>query len=472
MPSYDISYTYDGCGNRLTKTDNLASQTTTYTYDAANQLTSSQTGASTTNYTYDAAGNQVSDGTVTNTWDDENRRTKADLGGGQVVTMTYNGTGLRVKKEEPATTTKYVWDGQNYLLETDNSNVKTALNTYKPEQYGSLISRGGPGGNVFFHFDALGSTINVTDSSQTVLETYVYEAFGTRVSTNSFKPPFLYVGRLGYYHDELTQEYYVRQRTYLPQHGRFLSVDPIALQFQLYVYAVNCPTVFVDPSGHIHISIVRTQNVGDEADCGDVVSVQWLFALNASAPCDGYFVQRNTVYSAIGKCSVVRECPYSPWAAGDSLTKEFFQVWEAWWVNMGEANAEINIRDYIHDENGERRIVRQNDYTDSFAFEARNRTCGSVAITGMVKFFCKETGPFSVGTGDLGREDTLPSDSSSRWRPGNRGGVRQTGLLPSVDAKPEWWDAEPAEGAAHHFLNLTWCCCGKGDFVRASYGPR
>ena len=38
MSAFDISYTYDGAGNRLTATDNLASTTTTYAYDAANQL--------------------------------------------------------------------------------------------------------------------------------------------------------------------------------------------------------------------------------------------------------------------------------------------------------------------------------------------------------------------------------------------------------------------------------------------------
>ena len=32
MPSYDLSYTYDSVGNRLTKTDNATGQTTSYTY--------------------------------------------------------------------------------------------------------------------------------------------------------------------------------------------------------------------------------------------------------------------------------------------------------------------------------------------------------------------------------------------------------------------------------------------------------
>ena len=57
MPSYDISYTYDAVGNRLTKTDNLTSEVTSSTYDAANQLETSVNNSGTTSYTYDAAGN-------------------------------------------------------------------------------------------------------------------------------------------------------------------------------------------------------------------------------------------------------------------------------------------------------------------------------------------------------------------------------------------------------------------------------
>jgi RHS repeat-associated protein len=148
------------------------------------------------------------------------------------------------------------------LLETDNSNVKTALNTYKPEQYGSLISRDGPGGNVFFHFDALGSTTNVTNDGQTVLETYIYEAFGTRVSSNSFRPPFLYVGSMGYYYDALSDDYYVRARTYNAGVGRFLTKDPESLVNSIilgHLYTGNRPVAFVDPSGRLTRTTVSEQ---------------------------------------------------------------------------------------------------------------------------------------------------------------------------------------------------------------------
>ena len=53
--NYTISDTYDCAGNRLVNT-NLG-VLTTYSYDGANQLETSQDATGTTNYTYDDAGN-------------------------------------------------------------------------------------------------------------------------------------------------------------------------------------------------------------------------------------------------------------------------------------------------------------------------------------------------------------------------------------------------------------------------------
>ena len=39
--AYDLSYAYDGAGNRTLETDNLLSGLTTHVYDAANKLLTS-----------------------------------------------------------------------------------------------------------------------------------------------------------------------------------------------------------------------------------------------------------------------------------------------------------------------------------------------------------------------------------------------------------------------------------------------
>ena len=99
--SYNITYTYDPVGNRLTEIN--GGVRTTSSYDAANELTRSQVVAGITTYTSDASGNLLtsrnpSNQRTTNTWDFENRLTKVALPSGIVDTFTYNGDGQRVQK--------------------------------------------------------------------------------------------------------------------------------------------------------------------------------------------------------------------------------------------------------------------------------------------------------------------------------------------------------------------------------------
>ena len=53
--SYNISYAYDGVGNRTLMVNGGAA--TTYVYNSANELATSQTSAGITTYTFDADGN-------------------------------------------------------------------------------------------------------------------------------------------------------------------------------------------------------------------------------------------------------------------------------------------------------------------------------------------------------------------------------------------------------------------------------
>ena len=77
--SYNITYTYDPVGNRLTEIN--GGVRTTSSYDKANELVKSQAAAGLTTYTFDPTGNQLvtrnpSNQRTTNTWDGENRLTK------------------------------------------------------------------------------------------------------------------------------------------------------------------------------------------------------------------------------------------------------------------------------------------------------------------------------------------------------------------------------------------------------------
>ncbi len=229
--SYTSTFTYDANGNRLTLKKDGA--TTTFTYDGADQLTESEDASGTTTYTYDKAGNLTnisapSSQKTTNTWNDENRRTRTQTPAGGDVESVYRYDGLRYEKQDSSGTTRFIYDGQNYLFETTTGGSIVVAYTVEPRTYGNLASRRASSSTRYYHTDALGSTRSLTNSSQTVTDTYLYDAWGDPITSSGSLPnPFRWVGDVGYYYDEEAGTYYVRARTYSPGIARWLSYDPL-----------------------------------------------------------------------------------------------------------------------------------------------------------------------------------------------------------------------------------------------------
>ena len=93
---------------------------------AVDQLTSSDASTSSsravTTFTYDANGNLATEKengpvTVTNTWDDENRRTKLQMVSGGPGDYAYNADGQRVLKTISGAQTRLVWTPSHYLFD-------------------------------------------------------------------------------------------------------------------------------------------------------------------------------------------------------------------------------------------------------------------------------------------------------------------------------------------------------------------
>jgi RHS repeat-associated protein len=250
--AYDITYTYDCAGNRLTKLTGGA--TTTYAYDAANELTTETTTGGVTTYSYDADGNvtvkNAAGSRTTHTWDGESRLAVAALAGGGLVTSAYDATGLRRTSQTSSGTTKFIWDGQNVLMETDGGGTTQVLYTQAPGLYGRLVSQRRGGTSSFFHFDALGSTTELTSAAQVATDSYRYYAFGEALtSSGSTTNPFRFVGRLGYYNEPTLALQYLRARWYQPSAGRFLCRDPLGGLAGSYPYLGGSPAASADPSG-------------------------------------------------------------------------------------------------------------------------------------------------------------------------------------------------------------------------------
>ena len=293
---------------------------TTFAYDAANQLRYSQQLLGRTTYTFDADGNQhvvqtPNGDRTTNVWDYENKLVGVQHPAGSRETMAYDPDGKRVKLQETATTTKYVWDDQNYLQETDANDVTQVTYTNEPRTYGNLISQRKAGASHYYLFDALGSTRLVTDASENVAESLLYDAWGNLVgSTPTLAVPFRWVGELGYLFVPVTSDYYVRARVYQPGIGRWISQDPLGFltsESSMYWYAENFVIGSVDASGMIPVCCGREsratgRRTKDAVDCPiDDASFTGSDTDLAYTCCAQLFSRRHwLVYDAIlGPCS-------------------------------------------------------------------------------------------------------------------------------------------------------------------------
>jgi len=101
--------------------------------------------------------------------------------------------------------------------------------------------------NEFYHTDALGSVLALTNHTGVVQTTYDYEAFGKTTITGISANPFQYTGR----ENDGTGLYYYRARYYSQVLHRFLLEDLIGLRggLNLYAYVNGSPMIKRDPFG-------------------------------------------------------------------------------------------------------------------------------------------------------------------------------------------------------------------------------
>ena len=157
--------------------------------------------------------------------------------------------------------THFVWDHLNdsYLLESDDAGATTVVYTQEPKQYGALVSERRGEITRFVHQDALGSTMELTDNSGAVTDSFRYTAWGEEIErTGSSTLPFRWIGSSGYFWDNETASHYIRARVYQPQIARWCSVDPLWFDSPTtcgYQYCMLQSTRCIDPSGALLVAI-------------------------------------------------------------------------------------------------------------------------------------------------------------------------------------------------------------------------
>lgn len=101
----------------------------------------------------------------------------------------------------------------------------------------------------YYHHDALGSVVALSDSAGDTVQLYDYDVYGNfAASDQTHSNPYLFTGRR---YDTESDLYYYRARYYNPTTGRFLQTDPIGYEdgTNWYVYCGNNPFCYTDPSG-------------------------------------------------------------------------------------------------------------------------------------------------------------------------------------------------------------------------------
>ena len=239
-------YSYDEVGN-LTEVKEDGVTTRTFTYNGSNEIT-------TTGYTYDHNGNMTSDGESDYTYDAMNRLTEvADHGTQQTIaTYAYDHQGRRTSKTTGGATTRYHWDGNNLIAETNASGTVKATYTY--DDVGNPVSMTRGGQPYFYQTNSHGDVTTLTNASGQVVNNYTYDPWGkVTQESETVENPVRYAG---YLYDSETGMYYLMARYYDPGIGRFLSRDDWRMdrlwncyELNLYVYCGDNPVRFTDKTG-------------------------------------------------------------------------------------------------------------------------------------------------------------------------------------------------------------------------------
>jgi RHS repeat-associated protein len=140
------------------------------------------------------------------------------------------------------TSTQYLYDGLDTVREVVGGTPANYLRSLAVDE--ALVRNG----SEFYLSDALGSTIELTDSGGAVATEYSYEAFGlTSMTGIPSGNKFAFTGR----EEDGTGLNYYRARYHHPTFQRFISEDSLGFidAGNLYMYVLNNPTSLVDPLG-------------------------------------------------------------------------------------------------------------------------------------------------------------------------------------------------------------------------------
>lgn len=155
-------------------------------------------------------------------------------------------------------TTNYHYDGDSIdvLYETDGDGKVVRQYVYSDDNVRLAMKMNGK--TLYYHYNAHGDVIALTDEAGKIVAEYAYDAWGNvlknTASTEEAKAnPY---GYAGYTYDKEIEQYYLMARYYEPEQGVFTAYDPDPgdeddpQTMNGYNYANNNPVMMVDPDGN------------------------------------------------------------------------------------------------------------------------------------------------------------------------------------------------------------------------------
>ena len=260
-----LTYIYDVEGNRIRTIHN--GEITEYDSNNLNQYKT----VGDTTYLHDNDGNLIEKTEQEETWryvyNSENQLIKVTAPNGSITEYEYDVFGGRTATIQDGQRTEYLVDpfglGDVVAEYSNNSLVAQYIHGF------GLESQINAAGSIhYYDFDLIGSTSGVTNTSGSYVNRYNYQPFGQKLfEDESVNNPFEFIGQWGV-SEEPSELLFMRARYYDSRAGRFTSVDPIGTSGgkNLYEYAENRPTEFLDPVGEIAWFIVwpllKTAGIG------------------------------------------------------------------------------------------------------------------------------------------------------------------------------------------------------------------
>jgi RHS repeat-associated protein len=256
------SFTLDPVGNRtgvaetLPLTPVFSNQSLTFNHNTGHQLISDDI----RDYAYDLNGNRNSSDNettlVTYAYNPMDHLIEVH-DGVQVDTYRYNGDGALVAAVRNAAEVRYVLDTASgmplMLAETDATGV---IQRYYIHGNGLLYAvEASDDTSHHYHYDAIGSTLALTNDDEAVTDAYAYGPYGEAAGAFGSTPNrFHYIGQFGVMKED-NSLLFMRARFYDPVSKRFIGKDPISgnimepQNLNPYTYVSSNPVIWNDPLG-------------------------------------------------------------------------------------------------------------------------------------------------------------------------------------------------------------------------------